>query len=261
MSVRGTKNQMKSFIILLTFASHCIFAQDEPTYERALAHYKAASYQESLQTIREIIKADKPRYELHYLAAFNYWNLKEIRPALNHFQAAIKFKPDDTKAYIDIIKLYTSAQMFKPALELCEDAVKKFPLDVELKFQQVSLLLKFGKTEMALEIIEKLKLSLVEDYRPLSLEANIYYMKRDFEKAEISLKWASALAPNNPNLKNNLALIYEQIAISYLKTNDKTKARINLELAKLQIESAIDTDQNSIFLENQKRINNLYEKL
>ena len=56
-------------------------------------------------------------------------------------------------------------------------------------------------------------------------------------------------------------MIYAQIAISYLKANDKAKAKINLELAKLQIESAIDTNQNTIFLENQKRINNLYEKL
>lgn len=252
---------MKLSLFLFFILSFGIFSQDEFTYEKALSQYKSAAYQDSLQTIREIIKADKPRYELHYLAAFNYWNLKEIKPALNHFQAAIRFKPEDTKAYIDIVKLYNSAHMYKPALELCEDAVKKFPLESELKFQQVSLLLKFNRIEMALEIIEKLKLSLADDYRPLALEANIYYMKRDFEKAEISLKWASALAPNNPNLKNNLALIYEQIAINYLKTNEKEKAKINLELAKEQIESAINVTQNSIFFENQKRINVLYEKL
>jgi len=86
-------------------------------------------------------------------------------------------------------------------------------------------------------------------------------MKRDFEKAEISLKWASALAPNNTNLNNNLALIYEQMALNSLKANDKEKAKINLELAKSQIESALTNNQNSIFLENQKRITNLYTGL
>lgn len=251
---------MKLFLFLVLSLS--IYAQESTvTYEKALAEYKSAAYQESLQTLREVFKIEKPRYELHYLAAFNYWNLKEIKPALSHFQSAIKFKPDDTKAYIDIIKLYNSAQMYKPALELCEDAVKKFPAESELRLQQVALLLRYGKVEIALDIIEKLKLSLVDDYRPLTLEANIYYLKRDFEKAEISLKWASALAPTNANLKNNLALVYEQMALQNLKTNEKEKAKINLDLAKSQLESAINSNQNPVFLENQKRINGIYSSL
>lgn len=249
---------MKSFILFFFLIFSIAQAQEELTYEKALAQYKSASYQESLQSIREIIKLDKPRYELHYLAAFNYWNLKEIKPAINHFQAAIKFKPEDPKAYIDLIKLYTSAQMYKLALELCEDVIKKFPQEPELKLQQVAILLKYGRIDISLEIIEKLKLSLPNDYRPLALESNIYYMKRDFEKAEISLKWATELAPTNPNLKNNLALIYEQMAILSLKANDKEKAKINLELAKSQIDSAVNTAQNTIFLENQKRISSLF---
>ena len=86
-------------------------------------------------------------------------------------------------------------------------------------------------------------------------------MKRDFEKAEISLKWASALAPNNANLKNNLALIYEQMAFQNLKVNDKAKAKINLELAKSQIDSAVSSSQNNVFLENRKRITNSFSAL
>ncbi len=251
---------MKSFLLLLFFTLSTLQSQ-EMNYEKALAEYKAAAYQESLQTIREIFKIEKPRYELHYLAAFNYWNLKEWKSAVNHFQAAIKFKPDDTNAYIDIIKLYSSAQLYKPALELCEDAIRRFPQEPKFKFQQVALLLKYGRIDVSLEIIEKLKLTLPDDYRPLALESNIYYMKRDFEKAEISLKWASALAPNNANLKNNLALIYEQMALISLKANDKEKAKINLELAKAQIDSAVNASQNSIYLENQKRITNSFTGL
>lgn len=251
---------MKSFLLLLFLTLSALQSQDM-TYGRALAEYKAGAYQDSLQTIREIFKIEKPRYELHYLAAFNYWNLKEWKSAVNHFQAAIKFKPEDTNAYIDIIKLYSSAQLNKQGLELCEDAIKKFPQEPKFKFQQVALLLKYGRIDVSLEIIEKLKQTLPDDYRPLALESNIYYMKRDFEKAEISLKWASALAPNNANLKNNLALIYEQMAFQNLKVNDKAKAKINLELAKSQIDSAVSSSQNNVFLENQKRITNSFSAL
>ena len=67
---------MKSFLLLLFLTLSALQSQDM-TYERALAEYKAGAYQDSLQTIREIFKIEKPRYELHYLAAFNYWNLKE----------------------------------------------------------------------------------------------------------------------------------------------------------------------------------------
>ncbi|HMX35373.1 MAG TPA: hypothetical protein PKC66_24280, partial [Leptospiraceae bacterium] len=97
-------------LLTLLFISIAGLSAQSMTYEKALAEYKAASYQESLQTIREILKVEKPRYELHYLAAFDYWNLKEYKSAINHFQAAIRLKPDDTKAYIDIVKVYTSAQ-------------------------------------------------------------------------------------------------------------------------------------------------------
>lgn len=231
-------------------------------YQNALTEYKSGNYAKSLEYLREIIKPGNQNPDLHILAAHNYAKLKDIKPAADHLYAAIRIKPDDQNLTIDLIRLYASNDRYKGAVELAESSVKKYPDNFDLKLIYASILIKFNKLAPALTMVENLKQLKPDDYRPLALEATIYYMQRDFEKSEISLKWALSISAKNPNLKNNLALVYEQMAADAIRTaKDKEKAKQFLEQARGELTEAIVISANPSYAENQKRITNTLNSL
>lgn len=227
------------------------FAQNTnlPTYENALEEYKKKEFQKSIEMIRELILQNGTKYEYHYLAAHDYWNLGNFKSAYNHFQASIKFKPEDVKAYIDLVKLHENSKNYKTALSFCESSIELFPKEYELKILQAGLLLKFSRFEYVQTILEKLKLENPNDYRPLLVEANIYFAIKDLEKAELTLKWASSISENNPYILNNLAILHEQF---YLKKSTDAKQKLNLAIE--EINQAAKKSTEPAILENQKRI-------
>ncbi len=236
-------------ISLLSFGQE----QNLLTYEKALDEFKKSEFQKSIETIRELILKDGTKYEYHYLAAHDYWSLGNYKSAINHFQAAIKFKPEDPKAYIDLVKLFENSKNLKTALSFCESSIEKFPNEYELKILQAGLLLKFGRFEFVNSILEKLKTENPNDYRPILLESNIYFARKDFEKAELTLKWANSLSPENPFVNNNLAILHEQIYLSLIqKKSPDAKQKLNQALEEIDI-AAKNSKEPSI-LENQKRI-------
>lgn len=224
-----------------------------PTYEKALDEFKKSEFQKSIEIIRELILQNGTKYEYHYLAAHDYWSLGNFKSAVNHFQAAIKFKPDDAKAYIDLVKLYENSKNFKMALSFCESSIEKFPNEYELKILQAGLLLKFGRFEFVNSILEKLKTENPNDYRPILIESNVYFATKDFEKAELTLKWANSLSSENPFIQNNLAILHEQVYLSLLaKKNPAAKQKLIQAVDEINL--AAKNSKDPSILENQKRI-------
>ena len=168
--------------------------------------------------------------------------------------SALKLKPDDTEIYIELIKAYTASNRLRGGLEIAETAQKKFPNSKEIKLQKVFIQGKLGMLNSALAGIEELKQEFPNDPRPLNVEANLYFLQGDFEKAEISLKWAISLNSDNPFYHNNLALLYEKNAESLLKSGKKTEAKTMLLDAKKSIEQAIQLKEIEVMAETQKRI-------
>ena len=251
------------FLFLIFVLSVSAQEPEKPTYEKALAEYKNSQYTKSLEIIRSLILSNenKGNYEWHYLAAHAYWGLSNFKSAKDHFSASIKFKPEDSKAYIDLIKLYENMKLYKQALTLCESSIELFPADYDLKIMQASLLVRFSKFSVAIEKVEKLKEINAKDFKPLLIESNVYFMQNDFEKAELTLKWAASLASNNPIIQNNLALVYEQISISLKQKNKIEEAKLKMNLASNEINQAIKNSNSQQIIENQKRISEGLKKL
>ena len=251
---------MHLFFILLFSLS--IYSQDSNlTYEKALEHFKSKDYIKSIEIIRELILANGTKYEYHYLAAHDYWSMLNHKVAISHLQSAIKFKPEDPNAYIDLIKVLSDSKSYKAALSLCEESLEKFKENKELRILQASLLIRFTKYELALPIIENLKTSAPTDFRPISLEGQLFFQKKEYDKAEISLKWAESLNKTEPSILNNLALVHEQLAILYLNKNKVNDAKKFLDQAIEEIETASKIVNTPSIQENKKRINELTKKI
>jgi tetratricopeptide (TPR) repeat protein len=247
------------FILLFSFS---LYSQDANlTYEKALEQYKAKDYIKSIETIRELILANGTKYEYHYLAAHDYWSMLNHKVAISHLQSAIKFKPEDPNAYIDLVKVLADSKSLKAALNLCEESLEKFKENKELRILQASLLIRFAKYELALPIIENLKNSSPTDFRPISLEGQLFFQKREYDKAEMSLKWAESLNKTEPSILNNLALVHEQMAILSLNKSKTVDAKKFIDQALEEIETASKIMNTPSINDSKKRIYELSKKI
>ncbi|MCB1178636.1 MAG: tetratricopeptide repeat protein [Leptospiraceae bacterium] len=241
-----------SLLFLLSFS--ILFSQDEEYYKRASLLYKQQSFKESLEVIEKAISEGYNKSDIFVLLSYNYWALEDKENAINTLFKGLKASSKFPEIYIEIIKAYVSSGNYKKALNICEKGLEKFPENKLLKLQKAILLGKLGKPITATKLIEELKVASPNDPRPLSVESHLYALRGEFDKAELSLKWALSLDPLNPYYKNNLALLYEKISENELKEKKADRAKNYLEQAVVILEEAVNINPKPIFQKNLERI-------
>jgi tetratricopeptide (TPR) repeat protein len=230
---------MNGKLLLIFFTYTQLFAQATQNispFEKAMELYKVKSYNESIVILEDLNEKGTASAEELLLLSRNYYAIKDIDSSIDSLFSALKLKSNEPGMYIELVKAYSSAQRYKGAMEVCEKGVGKFPNSLELQLQKALLLPKFGKLSQSFQIIEKLKQDFPNDPRPLSVESNLYLLKADFDKAELSMKWALSLEPNHPNYKNNLAIIYEKKGDYFLNLKKIDLAKESWLLAKKELE-------------------------
>ncbi|TGK07362.1 hypothetical protein EHO59_04450 [Leptospira semungkisensis] len=226
-------------LILFVFSTGTIFAQEQPDYQSALAEFQKGNSEKALEIIRVLHEQGKRSYETHYLAAFCHYNAGRTKSAATHWFEALKLKPGDPAVSMDFARYLIQAGRNSDALEIIRNSYEVNPKNREVRLLYATTLLYNGKARDALFIIEKLKSEDGNDYRPLVLEAQVYFYLGSAEKAEVSLKWAQSLVPANANVLNNLGLVYEKAGNQEAKRGNVKKALEQLKSAKEQLESAL----------------------
>lgn len=250
---------LKNFILYLLFVNFSLFAQTQAeninnessnaiTYETAFELYKKGEYARSSSVIKAL---SKESYQTYYLDGHNNLKLGKTRTATAKFYKSLELK-DNPLVIIDLAKLLINRNQIADAKELLTKGVINHPEIVDLKLLHALALYKSKNTKSALQIIEQLKSLKGSSVKPLLIEALIYYRMAEFDKAEMSLKWAMEIDPGNPEVFNNLALVYEKIALTTKQDIEKVK---KLEDARYYIEKAKELDgTNSSIAKNFARI-------
>jgi tetratricopeptide (TPR) repeat protein len=252
---------MKILGIILLLLYIPLFSEENESYKKASVLYKDKAYKESIEILEKSIAEGNTGYEMYLLLSYNYWATSRQEESIEQLQKALKQNNEEPEVHIDLIRAYVSMQKYKVAQSFCEKALQKFPENKLLKLQNAILLGKLGKPVAATKIIEELKVSSPNDPRPLGIEAHLYALRGELEKAEISLKWGLSLDPVNPFFKNNLAILYEKMADRELKNNKKDSAKKFLEDATQAINEAVGTNPKEIFISNQTRIKEKLSKI
>lgn len=242
------------FLLFLLFSGSIVLSQEIETFEKAQSLFKSGKLEEAKTILQTRIKTQAGTVGDHLLLSHCLYQSGAVNPAIDELYAALKLKPTDPEIYIELIKLHISANRFKGAMDILETAETKFSNSKELKLQKAFLMGKYGKVNTALGIIEELKQEYPNDPRPLSIESNLYFLKGDYEKAEMSIKWAISLQENSPFYHNNLSLIHEKMAETSIKTGNKDQAKNFLLEAEKSIQKAISIRSLPQMLETQKRI-------
>lgn len=251
------RNQYLFLLLSLLVLTHSslLLAQTNEDYSIALKEFETKNYEKSLEIIRVLHGQGKRSYETHYLAGHCHFALGRIKSAGSHWSEALSMKPGDPAVSLDYSRFLLNNGREDDGLLVIARAYELNPRNKDIRLLFGTALLYNGKARDALNITEKLKAEDSNDYRPLVLEGQIYYYLGNIEKAEVSLKWANSLVPNNANVLNNLALVYEKASNQENKKGKYGNAKNFLNSAKEQIESALKLEpENSHFKNNLKRI-------
>lgn len=244
-----------SIVLALIFTPMILFADTE--YESAVKKFKNQDYKGAIEQIRQLHDTGGSTFESHTLCAHAYSKLGDFESSSAHFFEALKKRPESTKVRADLIRLYLNHNKTKGALELSTDAIEKFTDDPEIQFLYATTLLRRGKLKTALSRVEKLKSLAPNDANILNLEGKIYYSLGIYDKADVSLKWASALDQSSPSILNNLALVQERLFLVHKKNKNSKLASENLKEAKDSIKKALSLDaKDSSISKNAERILN-----
>lgn len=245
------------FLILVLSFSLPVFSQDQvgSSYFQAVDEFKVKNYEKSIEILKGMLGDGKSSFEFYALLAYNYDRLGDFDNAYKNILEARKRKPDDEDLLEGSLAILCRHLKWKPAIELAEKVIPLFPQNSDIRFYYALALTGKGATKTALSQIEKAKAQSPNEAKFLELEGKIYYQLRNFEKADVSLRWASSLKPNSAEIWNNLALVQEGQYRSFQKLGKKSSANEALAEAKSLVEKASSlADTNENIKSNAKRI-------
>jgi Flp pilus assembly protein TadD len=251
----------KSILVLLIALMNLPLLADDTTtvagssYFQAVEEYKLRNYGKSVSLLKVLLTEGKATYESYALLAYNYDKLNDFENAYSAIQEARKRKPDDENLASDMLGILAHFKKWKAVIEICEKFVPMYTSNAEIRYFYALALASRGAGKVALSQIEKAKANHPNDVRFLELEGKIYYSLKSYEKADVSLRWASSINDKSPSVWNNLALVQEAMYFQNLKLGKKKDAVTYLEEAKLCIQRAENLAPNqSSIKENGRRI-------
>ncbi len=202
----------------------------DATYEKALEAFYLQEYETSLAYIRHVIRADMSNYQLRYLAAHNHWKLGNFESAEAHFKAAIQASPAEPGSYIDYALMLIHQRKYGNARSVAAGGVKTLEQAGQKNPKLYNVLarscLLAGDWPAALHNAEKAKgaldaneIGVKDKLESMVIEARVHMAMGQYEKAELSLLWASSLKENNPYVQNLLGYLYTQWSLAEEKSN------------------------------------------
>lgn len=250
--------------LIYTFAVFCLLVtslhsqekeQVGSAYFQAVDEYKVKNYNKSIELVKSLLADGKSSYEFYALLAFNYDKLNDFENSYKNMLESRKRKPDDEDLLQASLAILTRHKKWKPAIELAEKTIPLYPQNPEVRYFYALALSEKGASKTALSQIEKAKAGSPNDFRMLELEGKIYYNLKNYDKADVSLRWASSLNQNSAEIWNNLALVQESLYKSNKKLGKKSQANTYLAEAKDCIRKASDLNgESNTIKENSKRI-------
>lgn len=241
-------NKMKKTIILV-FAILMTASGAFAAYDKALALYQEKKYKESLTILAEdLVVADdfkqgSPNYKIRFLAAHNHWKMGNEQSASAHFRKCMAIEKSNVSPYIDLAILLTEKGKLSLASSVVEDGlkVKDDPMlywilgrisylkenygrakELLEKANSMDPELYFSYNDLGLVLIKLNKVgdanaafSVAYAVNPGSLEIVVnlstsFLLMGKTADAEVYLKKAQELAPDNEKVKNLAKKIEEK---------------------------------------------------
>ncbi len=175
----------------------------------------------------------------------SYAQIGEITKAIDCFQKALKYDPDDKptkhnlaqsyvsqgltlrneKKWDSAIKAYRHALKLEPTLQIAAENL------IDAVWQKANAYREEGKNDEAIEAYLELQKLVPNEPDISSLLGGLYLKKQNFPAAVLAFNKTYTLSPDNPQAKQNLIAVYQQYAQHLTKLNRHSKAIEQLKKA------------------------------
>jgi putative PEP-CTERM system TPR-repeat lipoprotein len=123
-------------------------------------------------------------------------------------QKAIAAQPESANARLALVNLYLRERDFRSALNAAQEAAAAVPGDSRILDALGRAQLASGDTNQALDSFNRLVTAEPKSAIPLLRLATVYMNRKEPEKAADALVRAQKLAPSDPNIARDLAVLY-----------------------------------------------------
>ncbi len=202
------KKLIPAFLIIMFYTS--AFA----SYDRALELYKNGFYKDSLKEIaaeldiKKDMDPDFPNYRLRFLAAHNHWKLGNLEYASIHFKKCIDMN-QSVDPYIDLALMYLDKGKLADADSYAQKGLKK---EKNPMFYYI-----LGETSLkrrndwrAKEMFEAANALDQDNYACYNGLGIALMNLKKYGDADTAFSTALSLAPDSPEVLNNMAVCLEK---------------------------------------------------
>jgi arylsulfatase A-like enzyme/Tfp pilus assembly protein PilF len=179
------------------------------TFSEAMEDGQRGRYQESLRKLEEVQKADPALMPAHYLAALDYYRLRDYRRAAASFQAALRLDPKFALAsyYLGL----TRVQMgdFDGAITAFQEALKLDPTNFSAAYNLGATLVKKKRVDDALREFQRAVEINPEYAQAYEALGELYLYQGRAGDAARALERAIRLAPSLAKAHYDLGRAYQ----------------------------------------------------
>ena len=213
--------------------------------EKTLKAVTSKSMQTAATFTEKLLELDPENADTYHLLGKGYAQIGEITKAMDFYQRALKYKPNDKPMKEDLAQCYVSQGLTMRNDKKWDAAIAAYrtalSLDPNLKiattnlidayWQQANAYREVGNTDEA--ITAYLELQKLTPNQPdiLGLLGELYLKKSNFPSAVSAFDKAYTLNPENPQSQQNLIAVYQQYAQHLTERNMLQKAIEQLKKA------------------------------
>jgi Flp pilus assembly protein TadD len=188
--------------------------QVQPLYELAVAQNRSGDATGSAESFRALLQLDPDHYVANVAVAEDLMRNKKLQEAEARYRHALQVQPDGPAALKELAECL-DAQKKPEAIDAYRQYVARFP-DVDARIRLVHLLMEQQQYDAALAEIDRVPPAswvpqdVIPPLEAHKLRADIQIAQKKWDDAIVTLREATALAPNDAQLHGGLGRILLQ---------------------------------------------------
>jgi len=175
----------------------------------AMSDGQHGRYQESLRKLRVAEKVETNSVTINYLAALNYYRLKDYSQAIERFKATLRLNPSMPLATFYLGLAQVQAGEVEDAIISFHSAVEQDPTNFRAAYNLGAAYTKLKRPQEAIQAFQRAIEILPEYAEPHEALGELYLYLQQPEKAVQELERAVAIAPGMRRAHYHLGRAYE----------------------------------------------------
>ncbi|MDX2446503.1 MAG: tetratricopeptide repeat protein [Desulfobacterales bacterium] len=165
------------------------------------------------ETVSAIKTGADPVEDLFYRKGLSYHRQNKLEPAIQMYQAVLKKNPDHRSTRFNLASAYIQVGAFTEARIILEELNRQEPENPEILSNLAVVEIGLDRPEEALTFLESAEKSYAAPtFEILFHKGAAYSRMGDFETALDMYRKAERLAPENPRLQLNTAIVHDNLA-------------------------------------------------